>query len=79
MLYIEREEARERERERERERHTCDREALINCFLVVPRLVIEPETWVCAVTGKETCNLLVHGITLQPSEPPRQGNIFYLF
>ena len=34
---------------------------------------------VCALMGNRTCNLLVHGMMLQPTEPPGQGCVPVLF
>ena len=35
---------------------------------------IELTTWVCALTGNRTCDLLVYWTTLQPTEPPGEGD-----
>ena len=36
---------------------------------------MEPTTWICALTGDRTCDILVYGITLQPTESPNWGLI----
>ena len=66
---------RERERETERERNTDVRHK--HQSVASPSPVswprIGPATEVCALTGNWTHNLLVYGMTLQPTEPPGQG------
>ena len=58
---------------REREKHQCGRERLISCLPYAPLLGTEPITSVCALTRNRTHNLLVFRKTLQPTEPPGQG------
>ena len=62
-----------RQRKQERETLMCDRTP-VSCLPYMPWLEIEPTTQVCALTGNQTCNLLVYGMTLQPAEPPGQGD-----
>lgn len=58
---------RERKGEGEREKNICEREILsIGCLLG-----IEPTTLACALTEKQTSDLLVHGTDTQP------GPLFY--
>ena len=78
-----RERGRERGSEKEKVRETnidllgkyqCKRKTSIGCFLYAPRMGIKPATWVCALIGNGTHNILVYGTVLQSSESPGQGN-----
>ena len=67
-------------RERWREKHQCEREAFFGCPLYVtrqgsyvPGLGTEPASYLCALTGNRTHNLLVYGTTLHPTEPHQPG------
>ena len=62
------------ERERERKERRCERETLIGCL--PDRGSNPPTTCVCALTGNWISKLLVHGMMLQPTEPPGQGRAF---
>lgn len=57
--------------EKGRGKHRCekqrDRETSIGFLPYLPRPGIEPATWVCALTGNQTQDLLVHRMTLQPN------------
>ena len=64
-----------RDKERKRERERDEREASICCLPYAP----QPESnskQVCALTGDQTCNLLVDGMILQPTRLPGQGKNF---
>ena len=39
----------------------------------IPRQGIKPDTRICALSRNWTCNLLVHGMILQPTEPHEPG------
>ena len=58
---------------RERNICQCDRETSIGCLSFVPPLGIEPLTYVCALTGDGTHNLVVYRKMLQPSHPASTG------
>ena len=49
-----------------------EKEILV-AFLYVFWLVLKPATWVCVLTWNQTCDLLVNGTVLQPTEPYRPG------
>ena len=59
---------------RERERETS-----MGCLPYTSQLETEPTTWVCALTRDQTCNLLVCGTMLQPTDPPGQGSSHFLW
>ena len=50
---------------------------IIGCLLYAPHLEIEPEAYVCALTGNQTSNLLVYETMLQPTEPGGQGYLYF--
>ena len=56
------------EREGGRERKTS-----VGCLPNTPQPGTEPASKVCALTGSQTHELLVHGMTLQPTEPRQPG------
>ena len=59
---------------RERKRNIDVREThQLVAFLCAPRPGIKPATWVCALTGNQTCDFSVYRMTLQPAEPHRPG------
>ena len=49
------------------------RKTLIGCLSHIPRLGIEPATWVCALTGNRTGSISVNGTMLQPTVPHQPG------
>ena len=57
------------EREREGERERRERETSVASHMH------GNATWVGALTGNQTCTFLVCGMTIQPTEPPGQGDI----
>ena len=60
----------------EKERNTDGRETPIG---YLPHTLLpgtEPTTQACALTGNQTCDILVYGTTLQPTEPPNLGTVF---
>ena len=67
-------------RERERNRNISVREKhLLASLLYTPQLGIKHATWVCVLTGNGTCDPLVSGTRLHPTEPhqPGLGLLFY--
>ena len=56
----------------------AERETSISSLPYSPQPGTKPPTPVCALTGNWTCNLLVHKVMLQPTEPPNQS-YFYNF
>ena len=66
FLLVFRERGRRGERERERYRSAAPH---------APWVGIEPRSWVCALVGNWTSNVLLHRTMLQLTEPPRQGLI----
>lgn len=69
--------------EREEERGVRGRETLMweNIHWLLPIRLNRGSslhaTWVCALTGNQTCELSVHGTILQPTEPHWSGFSFY--
>ena len=59
--------------ERERDTHIDVRQKHHSVASHAPWPGIKPATYVCALTGDQTCNILVQGTMLQPNEPPGQG------
>ena len=61
-----------KERERERERERCI------AFLYTPQAQwgMKFATWICALIRNQTCGLLVHRKTCQPTEPHEPGPYF---
>ena len=58
-----------------RERNVDEREKHHSFPLVGAGWGVEPTSQVCALTGDQTCNLLVCRTTFQPTEPPSQSHI----
>lgn len=68
-----------RERGEGRSRETPMRETNVpSVASYAPQLGTEPIIEVCALTGSGTCDLLVYGMVLQPTEPHWPG-FFVLF
>ena len=59
---------RERERGRNGERETLMWDRNIDLLPSWPLPEMEPATWIRALTGTRTCDCLVHGTRLQPTE-----------
>ena len=55
------------------QKYGCERETLIGCLSHMLGPGREPIAWVCALTGNRTHDLLVYGMTLQPTEPHQPG------
>ena len=67
FYWFQRERERERERKSQRKRKAERERKKINgscCLLYIPKPGIEPQTYVCALTGNRTCTFLVSGRTL---------------
>ena len=74
MLFRER---RKEERERERERDTSVREKYpLVAFLYASRPGTKSAPWACTLMGNQTCNFLVYGMMLQPTEPLARAPLF---
>ena len=57
----------------EREKHRYERDiSVASCMLTDQGSNFQPRC-ICALTGDQTHNLLVYGMTLQPTESPAQG------
>ena len=67
------------EMKREREKHRCERQTSIACLPYAPWRGIKTQPKSVPWPGNQTCNLLVYGMMLQPTEPPSQGKRHPLF
>ena len=69
--------SRERGSGGERERNTDVKQLSTSGLPYAPRLGTLPTTWVYALSGDQTRNLLVYGTMLQSTESPSQGKIIF--